>query len=237
VLKLAKLPAKDKLSTFDGLFTCLEIDTDLHHPPQEAALHKLLQNPFERLIWHIDIEDAKDLITPPPEFALFLTQLSEAKREQMIVLSFQHDLIYSEQHLSALLEYRDSIPFPCLLESSHRSWKTIKAQTDLSNAKVAQVAVDAPRLYGIIKDITEISRDHSYLRLLGRNSRTWFEPIPKKHEHLYTSGELTEISERIRSFRQTSEDVTVIFATHPFTNTHANARELVRRLSSSTLLD
>src|SRR5687768_5423025 len=169
VLKLAKLPAKDKLSTFDGLFTCLEIDTDLHHPPQEAALHKLLQSPYERLIWHIDIDDAKDLTTPPPEFALFLTQLSEAQREQMIVLSFQPDVIYSETHLSALLEYRDNIPFPCLLESAHRSWKTTKAQTDLSNAKVAQVALDAPRLYGIIKDITEISRTHSYLRLLGRN--------------------------------------------------------------------
>lgn len=231
ILKLAKLPKEIAVA---DLFPALEVSMDLYTPPSENALKQLLQGPYERLIWHIEITDIASVKALPPEFALFLTQLTEdpygARKQQLFILSLQPTLTYSGEWLDQLLVLRDSLPCAFLLESVHRSWKTEKVQGLLKIAGIDQVGVDAPKLFGLIKDIKEATAKRGYLRILGRNSKEWFEAPPKKYEYHYTPEEIQEIVKRILQLRENADEVTVTLCVHPWENAQQAALQIQKQL-------
>jgi uncharacterized protein YecE (DUF72 family) len=246
LLKSAQTPSKhnqtisrtpDPGTRTPALFSTLEFNMDIYEPPQENTLRLLLQSSYRRIVWHVEVSDINSVKTLPPEFALFLSQLAEtplnASKEQMFVLALQPTVTYSDEWLYQLTEQRDALPYPFLIESSHRSWKTEKVQARLKSAGIEQVVFDAPKLFGLIKDVNDISAKRSYLRLLGRNSRNWFEAPPKKYEYQYSATEIREIMERIQRLRESSDDVTVIVGIHPFEHACAAAKELEKQLRAA----
>jgi uncharacterized protein YecE (DUF72 family) len=232
--RVLKFGQKNKVSPSTDLFSALEVNMDMYSPPQESTLLSLLQGSYQQIIWHAEISELEDLKTLRPEFALFLTQLielqAETTKEQLFILSLQPTATYSDQWLDQLQQQRDNLPYTFLIESTHRSWKTERVQTKLKSAGIEQVSLDAPKLFGLIKDVDDLTAKRSYLRLLGRNSREWFEAPPKKYEYQYPLAEIHEIVERIQRLRENADDVTVIIGIHPYEDACAAATLLQKQL-------
>lgn len=233
VLKLAQT-AKKKSAQAGEIFSAFEVNMDMYSPPQESTLLSLLESSYQRVIWHVEVSELDDLKTLRPEFALFLTQLielqAETTKEQLFILALQPTATYSDEWLDQLREQRDNLPYSFLIESTHRSWKTERVQTKLKSAGIEQVSLDAPKLFGLIKNVDDLTAKRSYLRLLGRNSRDWFEAPPKKYEYQYPASEVNEVVERIQRLRNNADDVTVILGIHPFENAHAAAQLIQKQL-------
>jgi uncharacterized protein YecE (DUF72 family) len=231
VLKLAKLP---KENVVKDLFSTLEVNMDLYTAPSEETLKQLLKGPYHCLIWHVEITDLASVKALPPEFGLFLTQLMEdasaTSKQQLFILSLHPTVTYSSEWLDQLLALRDALPFTYLLETAHRSWKTEKVQGLLRSAGIDQVGVDAPKLFGLIKEVKDVSGKRGYLRILGRNSKEWFEAPPKKYEHRYNAEEITEIAERILRLRDASDEVTIIVCNHPWENAQHAAQQIQKQV-------
>lgn len=236
--RVLKFGQKNKVSPSTDLFSALEVNMDMYSPPQESTLLSLLQGSYRRVIWHVEVSELDDLKTLRPEFSMFLTQLIELQaeatkeqtKEQLFILSLQPTATYSDQWLDQLQQQRDNLPYSFLIESTHRSWKTERVQVKLKLAGVTQVSLDAPKLFGLIKNVDDLTAKRSYLRLLGRNSRDWFEAPPKKYEYQYSATAIAEIVERIQRLRENADDVTVILGIHPYEDACAAATLLQKQL-------
>jgi uncharacterized protein YecE (DUF72 family) len=73
-----------------------------------------------------------------------------------------------------------------------------------------------------------------YLRLHGRNYRTWFQKDAgrdARYDYLYTKPEIKEVSDRIRAIKQEAEE------TYAITNNHFRGQALVNAIEILEELD
>ncbi len=123
---------------------------------------------------------------------------------------------------------------PLVLELRHRSWFTPESLEELEHLGVGLAHIDLP-----------VARDHpptahptlgpiGYVRLHGRNDRTWFDPKAgrdERYDYLYRHTELVEIAERIREVAAHGRE------TYLVTNNHYGGQALANALELRGLLD
>ena len=172
--------------------------------------------------WRItvtDMEEDREYFTGQA-WSYFIQALDA--EHNMLILALERTCEYTMKDLEFLQQLvEDLFPLPCFLEFEHHSWR--RAARALQAAKIPIVQHDAPDLPGIIKDIPCNSK-RAYLRLLGRDKRTWFEHIPsERFVYKYNSTELSEIADRVRALRAIAGRVTVMFGTYPPPTAFMNA--------------
>jgi uncharacterized protein YecE (DUF72 family) len=216
---------------FDGApsFRAFERSYAINSLPDLAVLSK---HRTKRVfpVWRIILEDiqGEKRYFEHQSWAVFVNALRPGL--DSLILSCERSCEFDAAHIRFLEETVEAIyPVRCFLEFEHHSWS--KAAKELAAARTPVVQHDAPELPGIVKELSSRSK-HRLLRLLGRNKRTWFEHSDKERfEYQYDLPELTSIAKRVRTMREESDSVTVIFATHTITAAIENARTLHSILS------
>lgn len=94
----------------------------------------------------------------------------------------------SRAHLASLAEWFSGLELA--VEFRHESWDTDAVRQYLFDLGLFPVSVDLPRLTGL-PEASLYGRDLVYLRLHGRNAKTWWGgDNAARHDYLYTEAEL-----------------------------------------------
>lgn len=97
----------------------------------------------------------------------------------------------------------------------------------LKDNELGYVCVDEPQIGQMVPPIATATTDTGYIRLHGRNERTWWNrDAGDRYDYLYTEAELEEWVEKIRKLIEKTKDIYVFF-----NNCHAgqapkNAKQL-----------
>jgi uncharacterized protein YecE (DUF72 family) len=137
----------------------------------------------------------------------------------------------SKAHLEAL---REQLPGePLFAEFRNDSWAHPRLEEWLRERAIGYVAVDEPKLAGLMPPLSILSTDTAYVRFHGRNAAAWWGPKGvDRYDYDYSEPELQEWMEKIAKLAEQAKR-TYLF----FNNCHAGQaarsaklmQELLRR--------
>lgn len=158
-----------------------------------------------------------------------LGPIREAGKLGPLLIQFPWSFRYREEnaaHVRRLAdEFRDC---GAVFEVRHASWSSDDALRML-RACGGVCNIDQPALRDCLPPAAHVFGDTGYVRLHGRNARTWFaEGLPpfERYNYLYSDEELREWVARINAMRGAARDVYVFANNHYRGQGVANALEL-----------
>jgi uncharacterized protein YecE (DUF72 family) len=163
-------------------------------------------------------------------------------------------VVYRDRSLDYLAWMREQLPgYDLLVEFRHFSWFDEEHRVDtlsfLEQHELTNVMVDAPRseAKNLIPTIPALTTPTLYVRLHGRNAKTWNVrggSAADRFDYLYSDDELQEWVEPMRELAGKAEQAYVLANTNstsrrsggpPIAQGPANARALARVLSQAGL--
>jgi uncharacterized protein YecE (DUF72 family) len=101
---------------------------------------------------------------------------------------------------------------PVFVEFRHDSWAVEETFGFLEAAGLGFCSVDEPRLPGLFPPTARRTGPAAYVRLHGRNARTWWgADKDRRYDYLYSDAELQDWAEKIRALDAESRDTFVFF--------------------------
>jgi uncharacterized protein YecE (DUF72 family) len=125
--------------------------------------------------------------------------------------------------------------YPVVVELRHRSWSDRSADTLalLSETHAAWAQIDEPKFsFSIRQDDLPQPRELYYMRLHGRNAKTWWthDHPDERYNYLYSPDELTSFRDRVNRVRHLVQKVYVYMNNHFAAKAIANAATLSHQL-------
>ena len=118
---------------------------------------------------------------------------------------------------------------PYFVEFRHRSWLTFDVQCLLKRNRIGFVCVDEPQIGGLMPPIIMTTTPIGYIRLHGRNAKTWWGPGPR-YDYFYRFHELKEWVEKAKALARQTEKTFLFFNNCHIGQAVKNAQILQRML-------
>jgi uncharacterized protein YecE (DUF72 family) len=174
------------------------------------------------------------------EFKAGIQPLKEHDRLAAILVQFPWSFARNRAHFDYLAAlFRLFSGYPLALEIRHGSWDTPEFYDFLTEHQVCFCNIDQPVIGNSIRP-SAICTDPrlSYVRLHGRNYKSWFKENAgrdERYNYLYTNDELGEWVERIKQLGKKSEKVVVITNNHYRGQALANALQIKNMITQEKL--
>lgn len=123
------------------------------------------------------------------------------------------------------------------LEVRHKSWQSKSASS------LTICTIDQPQIGESVEFEPKVSNNKAYIRFHGRNEEAWKQSIrnfnkkmsyseqSERYKYLYSPGEISLISQKIKEIFDSAKKIFIIMNNHPNGYAVANAFELFRNLS------
>lgn len=218
-------------------FDTLEINTSFYGPPRRETVRKWVEATahnsafrFTAKLWrgftHERNATAKDEALMKDGFA----PLVEAHRLGAVLMQFPWAFKNTPENRSYVARlsaiFRE---YPLVLEVRHASWNEAGILDFLEQLRVAMCNIDQPLFQRSIRPGAEVTAPTGYIRLHGRNYKTWFSENAQSHErydYLYSLEELAPWTDRVKAVDGRAEDTYVIGNNHYLGKATVNALEL-----------
>ena len=236
----------DSLAFLADYFDTIEINSSFYAPPRPrdaaAWARRVHNNPrfrFTAKAWqrltHERDTAAGTLAADCEQVGRSLAPLAEAGVLGAVLLQFPWSFRRSEENL----EYMDGLlqrlkGFPLAVEVRHGSWDDESFFGFLRARGAAFCNVDQPVIGDSLGLTGRVTSRVGYLRLHGRNYRTWFQEgagRDARYDYLYGRAEIDEIAGRIKAIGQEAEE------TYAVTNNHFRGQALVNAIEILEELD
>ena len=174
------------------------------------------------------------------EFKAGIQPLEDHNRLAAILIQFPWSFVRNSVHLDYLVNlFRLFSDYPLALEIRHSSWDDPEFYNLLSEHKVCFCNIDQPVIGNSLKPSAICTNPQlSYVRLHGRNYRSWFKEKAgrdERYNYLYTKDELGEWIERIKQLGKKSDKVVVITNNHYRGQALANALQIKNMITREKL--
>jgi uncharacterized protein YecE (DUF72 family) len=119
--------------------------------------------------------------------------------------------------------------YPLVLEVRHISWNDPHALDMLAELGMGFCNIDQPLIGRSLRPSAETTSPVGYVRLHGRNYKTWFaenQTVNERYDYLYTPRELEPWVDRIKTVARHAEDTYVVTNNHNLGKAVVNAFEL-----------
>jgi len=126
--------------------------------------------------------------------------------------------------------------YSLVVELRHASWDTPAIYEILDKQGVGFATIDQPVIGQSIKFKPILTGKIGYVRLHGRNYKTWFgkkgdestksKSPAARYDYLYSNDEITEIAKNVKAVSEGAEETYVIQNNHPWGQAVANAVQL-----------
>jgi len=217
-------------------FDAVEINSSFYRMPTPRAAEGWVRRvrPDFRFAIKLTQHFTHQRLTFPPArdvdaFKEALRPLREAARLGPILIQFPWSFRYGPQSAEWLARLADAFAdYARAIEVRHASWAAPEAQAVLAAAG-GVCSIDQPRLHGCLPPSAHVTGGRAYVRLHGRNARTWFaEGLPpfERYNYLYNEAELKEWVQRLRVMAGEAEEVYVFANNHYKGQGPVNALEL-----------
>jgi uncharacterized protein YecE (DUF72 family) len=173
-------------------------------------------------------------------FLAGIEPLRRARRLSALLVQFPVSFLYGPAEvrrlgrLSALFS-----EVPLVLEVRHASWYAPPALDTLRALSYSLAHIDLPAAWNHPPPWHAATGPIGYLRLHGRNARTWFDreaDRDARYDYLYAPDELHGVAERARRIAREHADVFVVTNNHFEGQAVANALELLHALGGEPVL-
>jgi len=195
-----------------------------------AKLTRTMTHEIEPDRWRNQVSQFRDGIAP----------IVQSNQLAAVLIQMPPSFDRSKQnrlYLAALLDSLNGLPLA--VEFRHASWAMDRVFKDLSERKVALVAVDEPMLPGLFPPLDVITNpDFFYIRFHGRNVSGWRSgKMQKQFDYNYSDAELKEwIDSRITHMAGQAKTGLIFFNNHVRGQAPRNAQTMLRLLKSAGLI-
>jgi uncharacterized protein YecE (DUF72 family) len=143
--------------------------------------------------------------------------------------SFKNDS-FGQQMISAVIKTFNQ--YRLAVELRHRSWSDDKNTSSLlKSSNVAWVQIDEPKFSSSIARELPITSDIAYFRFHGRNAEMWWKGDSEtRYKYLYSSDEIEELSDMVKSAAQETKLSFALFNNHWQAYAPRNAVDIKRSL-------
>jgi uncharacterized protein YecE (DUF72 family) len=161
-----------------------------------------------------------------------------------LLIQFPYSFGFNEaaiNHITTLKEiFHD---YNLFIEVRHISWNKPEVIKHFKEADLSLCIIDQPQISKSISFNPVVTNDKLYVRLHGRNVKSWFNSIQNfnkeqtydeqsaRYDYLYSPGELIEIKNNINVVKDQVKTIYIIFNNHPKGNAVANAFEMLKCLN------
>jgi len=150
-----------------------------------------------------------------------------------VLMQFPWSFRYTDEAVDWLRRLAENFPdFDRFIEVRHLSWAQPDAIEQLRRFG-GYCNIDQPRLHDCIGPTQHVLGENAYVRLHGRNAKSWFADNVatfERYNYLYSEDEIREWVERLNSICEQAENVYV------FANNHYRGQGVVNALELKSLL-
>jgi len=233
----------NELSYLAQYFTAVEINSSYYGPPKAAAAKRwvdsvsgngLLQ--FTAKLFHSFTHERKPAPNDEKEFKEGIAPLIEGGRFGALLLQFPWSFRNSpenQEYLAGL--QRRFREYPLVLEVRHGSWTEPETFDFLAELDIGLCNIDQPLFGRSIKPGAEATSAIGYIRLHGRNYKTWFAEsatVRERYDYLYPVQELDPWVDRTIEISRKTKDTYVMSNNHNLGKAAVNAIQLTSILKS-----
>ncbi|HHY92175.1 MAG TPA: DUF72 domain-containing protein [Firmicutes bacterium] len=227
------LPAGKRLAFYAQEFPFTEVNATYYRQPSAAMFERMLQETPES--FRFAVKAYKGLTherQDSSEFTAFLAGLRplvQARRLICILAQFPYSFHNNKENREYVAALRHRLAgLPVAVEFRSRDWNQTGTFNLLRTAGLAYVAVDEPRLKGLVPPLVHATADFGYARFHGRNAGKWFvhEESYERYAYHYSKEELAEWVPRLRTLEEATGCVYVAFNNHYQGGAVAAARDL-----------
>lgn len=163
------------------------------------------------------------------EFREGVAPIREAGLLGPLLMQFPWSFRHSEESVAWLQRLAGAFPdFDRFIEVRHASWSTPEALEQLRTIG-GYCNIDQPQLRDCLRPTEHVFGRSAYVRLHGRNAKSWFAdglPAYERYNYLYGEDELREWVRRLNAMCDQADDVYVFANNHYRGQGPANALEL-----------
>lgn len=162
------------------------------------------------------------------EYQKAVAALAKSNSLSAVLLQFPYSFYYEVQQRLYLAKLLDALKsFPLAVEFRNSQWYNNRTFDELRRREVTLVSLDLPSAKNTPPIVDVITSSVAYLRLHGRNERTWWDSdTSSRYDYLYNELELNRIVQRINSLATSAKTVLVYFNNHRNGQATVNAKTL-----------
>lgn len=227
-------PQREFLSLYAGQFPVVELNFTYYAQPKAAAVSRMVEKTPESFRFALKAhrtmthEITDDLEKEIAVFRAGIAPLSEAGRLAAVLLQFPYSFAYTPENRERLSVLSGGLAgLPLAVEFRKSEWMKDKVKEGLRERGIAMVSVDEPDLPNLLKPVTDVTADFSYVRFHGRNAANWWTgDNASRYDYLYSTQELSEWTGRIKEILQKARMLMIFFNNHRRGMAVQNAREM-----------
>ncbi len=236
----------DELAYLARYFTTVQINSSYYGPPKPAAAKKWAESvagnrafQFTAKLYHSFTHKRRSAVNDEKDFKEGIAPLVEAGRLGALLLQFPWSFRNSRENREYLISlHRRFREYSLVLEVRHVSWTQPEILDLLTELDVGLCNIDQPLFKRSIKPGSEATSAVGYVRLHGRNYKTWFAEkatVRERYDYLYRVDELEPWVDRIREIASKTANTYAVTNNHNFGKSAANGLEIASILSAAPL--
>jgi uncharacterized protein YecE (DUF72 family) len=231
----------DPIAFLAKYFDTIEINSSYYGPPRHASAKKWVESVaensdfrFTAKLFHSFTHERKPAPNDEKDFKEGIAPLAENERLGALLVQFPWSFKNSPENREYLIGlHRRFEEYPLVLEVRHSSWVEPEILDLLAELDVGLCNIDQPMFKRSVRPGADATSGVGYVRLHGRNYRTWFAATALSHErydYLYSVEELEPWVDRIQAVARKTRD------TFAISNNHHLGKAVVNALEITTLL-
>lgn len=225
------------MSYLARFFDSIEINVSFYRPIAPVSAEKWVKyvdaNPHFRYtakLWRGFTHDNSATAADEIECKAGLNVLHQAGRLGALLLQFPWSFRNSPENRDYVARLCSRFEdFPLILEVRHGSWSEPGVLDFLNTTGLGLCNIDQPLFHRSLKPTAITTSSVGYIRLHGRNYKSWFTENKhpgERYDYLYSVEELDPWIDRIKAVEQSAEDTYVITNNHYLGKAVVNATEI-----------
>jgi uncharacterized protein YecE (DUF72 family) len=233
----------NELAYLAQYFTAVEINSSYYGPPKAAAAKRWVESVsgnrllrFTAKLFHSFTHERKPAPNDEKEFKDGIAPLLEGGRFGALLLQFPWSFRNSPENREYIAGLQRRFrEYPLVLEVRHGSWTEPETFDFLAELDIGLCNIDQPLFGRSIKPGAEATSAIGYIRLHGRNYKTWFAEsatVRERYDYLYPVQELDPWVDRTIEISRKTKDTYVMSNNHNLGKAAVNAIQLTSILNS-----
>jgi uncharacterized protein YecE (DUF72 family) len=227
----------DMLKEYSRHFAVVEVNSTYYRIPHPVVFRRMEEKTpdgFEFVI-KANQEMTHKHSRDPALYRMFkesIQPIIEAGKFSGIIAQFPWGFKQTPENRAHVGFLKDQFPEDHLfVEFRNSSWISEETFDGLRQAGIGYCSVDEPKLRGLVPPVARVTADQGYVRLHGRNAKTWWgRGGGDRYDYLYSEDELREWLSKIKDMSKKARKTFVFF-----NNCHAGQAAKNARLMKELL--
>ena len=222
-------------------FNTVEINNSFYRPLSAATgttwVARVVAHPsfrFTAKLWRGFTHERNATAADEAEFRAGIDPIFEAGKLGALLLQFPWSFRNTSENRTYISQLRSRFSaYPLVLEVRHGSWSEPGVLDFLEQLELGLCNIDQPLFKRSVKPAALATSRVGYIRLHGRNYKSWFtenKHTGERYDYLYSPEELDPWLDRIKVVEQATDDTYVV------TNNHYLGKAVVNAIEISSIL-